>query len=221
MRSKYQLTISKEVKMFKSFVMLLILLSFSFLLGCNEKSTEPIAETANTILPLAEGNVWNYRIYDQSSNSIGQVVWKINKKVTVGSEEYFLIEMNGFGNGSYLAKHQSDGLFLSSYDSTNVFSSSLFFKYPANDNETYQYQMVGTDSILSITVKKQNLLIGDENYSCYAYINHNLKVNPNKPFMYFAENIGLIRHKLYHYTANGIDTTKYILYDLESKIIND
>lgn len=206
--------------MSKAIFMFFVIILLSFLTACNEKSTEPINESTKTILPLAEGNMWNYKIYNETLDSLGAAVWEINRRVIVDSEEYYLIETTGFGRGYYLAKQQSDGLFLSAYDSTEGFNSPFFFKYPANDNETYQYQIEGTDSILSITVKKQNILIGNKNYSCYAYINHNFEVNPNNPFMYFAENIGLIRHKLFYYSVNGIDTTKYFIYDLQNKIIN-
>ncbi|GAB4132529.1 MAG: hypothetical protein Fur0015_06050 [Ignavibacteriales bacterium] len=205
--------------MFKAFVLLAVLILTSFFVGCNKKSTEPIEEKTNTLLPLALGNTWNYKLYNQSSDSTGQVIWTINKKVIVDSKEYFLITSTGFGNSSFVANLETDGLFFSYYDSTNGFTSPFFFKYPANDNETYQYQMIGTDSILNITVKKQNLLIGNQNYSCYAYINQNF--NPYFPFMYFAENVGLIRHKLVYNSVNGIDTTHYFIYDLQSKSLNN
>jgi hypothetical protein len=205
--------------MFKSFVLLAVLMSTSFFVGCNEKSTEPIEEKTNTLLPLALGNSWNYKLYDQSSDSTGQVIWTINKKKIVDSKEYFLITSTGFDNSSFVAKLETNGLFLSYYDSTNGFASPFFFKYPANDNETYQYQMIGTDSILNITVKKQNLLIGNQNYSCYGYINQNM--NPYFPFMYFAENVGLVRHKLVYHSGHGIDTTHYFIYDLQSKVLNN
>lgn len=205
--------------MFKAFVLLAVLILTSFFVGCNKKSTEPIEEKTNTLFPLALGNTWNYKLYNQSSDSTGQVIWTINKKVIVDSKEYFLITSTGFGNSSFVANLETDGLFFSDYDSTNGFASPFFFKYPANDNETYQYQMIGTDSILNITVKKQNLLIGNQNYSCYAYINQNF--NPYFPFMYFAENVGLIRHKLVYNSVNGIDTTHYFIYDLQSKSLNN
>lgn len=76
-----------------------------------------------------------------------------------------------------------------------------------------------TDSILTITVKKQNLTINNHIYDCYGYINENL--NPYFPFMYFEENIGLIRHKLVFVSGSGIDTTHYIVYDLQNKVLNN
>jgi len=201
--------------MFRAFVLFTVLFSISFFVGCNDKSTEPIEEKTNTLLPLALGNTWNYKLYNQSSDSTGQVIWNVIKKITVDSKEYFLITTTGFGNSSFVAKSETDGLFFSYYDSTNGFTSPFFFKYPADDNETYQYRMIGTDSILNITVKKQNLLIGNQYYSCYSYINQNM--NPYFPFMYFAENIGLIRHKFVYNSGNGIDTTHYFIYDLQRK----
>jgi len=200
--------------MFRESYLILFLLGILILVACEDKSTEPIEEKTNTLLPLTLGNTWNYKLYNQSSDSTGQVIWTINKKIIVDSKEYFLITSTGFGNSSLVAKLETNGLFFSYYDSTNGFTSPFFFKYPANDNETYQYQMLGTDSILNITVKKQNLLIGHQNYNCYAYVNENL--NPYFPFMYFAENVGLIRHKLVYNSGHGIDTTIYFIYDLQS-----
>ena len=205
--------------MFKAFVLSAILVSISFFVGCDEKSTEPIEEKTNTLLPLALGNTWNYILYNQSSDSTGQVIWNVNNKITVDSKEYFLISSTGFGNYYFAARVETNGLFLSIYDSTDGFVSPFFYKYPADDNETYQYQIPNTDSILIITVKKQNLLIGNQNYYCYGYINQNL--NPYFPFMYFTENVGLIRHKLVFNTGNGIDTTRYFIYDLQNKSLNN
>lgn len=201
--------------MFRAFVLFAVLFSISFFFGCDEKSTEPNEEKTNTLLPLALGNTWYYKLYNQSSDSTGQVIWNVNKKITVNTKEYFLITSTGFGNNYFAARVESNGLFLSIYDSTNGFVSPFFFKYPAEDNETYQYQIPNSDSTLIITVRKQNLLINNQHYYCYGYINQNL--NPYFPFMYFSENVGLIRHKLMFNTGNGIDTTHYFIYDLQSK----
>jgi hypothetical protein len=200
--------------MFKESYLILFLLAIFILVGCEDKSTEPIEEKTNTLLPLAVGNTWNYKLYNQYSDSTGQVIWNINRSINVDGKDYFLISSTGFGNYYFAARVESNGLFLSIYDSINGFVSPFFYKYPANDNETYQYQMIGTDSILNITVKKQNIIIGNQNYSSYGYINLNL--NPYFPFMYFAENVGLIRHKLVFQTGNGIDTTHYFIYDIQS-----
>ena len=205
--------------MFRTSVLFSVLFSISFFVGCEDKSTQPFEEKTNTLLPLAVGNSWNYKLYNQSSDSTGQVIWNITKKISVNGNEYFLITSTGFGNSYFVAQNETNGLFLSIYDSTNGFVSPFFYKYPVDDNETYQYQIPNTDSVLNITVKKQNLLIGIQNYSCYGYINQNL--NPYFPFMYFAENVGLIRHKLVYNSGNGIDTTHYFIYDLQSKILNN
>jgi hypothetical protein len=205
--------------MFRTSVLFAVLISTSFFIGCEDKSTEPTEEKTNSLLPLAVGNTWNYKLYNQISDSTGQVNWNVLQKITLDGKEYFLISSTGFGNGYFVTQTESNGLFLSSYDSVNGFKSPFFFKYPAEDNETYQYQIPNTDSILNITVKKQNLLISNQNYNCYGYINENL--NPYFPFMYFAENIGLIRHKLVYNSGNGIDTTHYFIYDLQSKTLNN
>lgn len=190
------------------------LLAIAILVGCEDKSTEPIEEKPNTLLPLAVGNTWNYKLYNHISDSTGRVVWEIIQKISVDGKEYYLISSSGFADNYFVARNETNGLFLSIYDTTNGFVDPFFYKFPAEDNETYQYQMQGTDSILNITVKKQILLIGNQNYNCYSYVNENL--NPYFPFMYFAENVGLIRHKLVFRTGNGIDTTHYFIYDLQS-----
>jgi len=205
--------------MFRTSVLFAVFVSISFFIGCEDKSTEPIEEKTNSLLPLAVGNTWNYKLYNQISDSTGQVIWKIIEKISIEGKEYFLITSTGFADNYFVAQNESNGLFLSIYDSTNGFVSPFFYKYPAEDNETYQYQIPNTDSILNITVKKQNLIIGNQNYICYGYINQNL--NPYFPFMYFAANIGLIRHKLVFTTGNGIDTTHYFIYDLQNKSLNN
>ncbi len=165
--------------MFRAFVLFAVLFSISFFVGCNEKSTEPIEEKTNYLLPLAVGNTWHFKLYSQSSDSLGEAVWNILNKISIDGKEYFLINSSGFGNSYMVARNESNGFFLSGYDSTNGFLWPIFFKYPAEDNEIYQYQILGTDSILNIKVKKQNLLIGNQNYSCYGYIHIN--VNPYFP----------------------------------------
>lgn len=204
--------------MFRVAALFIAFLTFSFFIGCDEKSTEPTEEKPSTLLPLALGNTWNYKLYNQSSDSTGQVIWSVNSIINVDGKDYFLITSTGFGNNYFAARIESDGLFLSIYDSTNGFVSPFFYKYPAEDNETYQYIIPNTDSTLFITVKKQNLLINNYNYHCYGYINQNL--NPYFPFMYFSENIGLVRHKLVFNTGQGIDTTRYFIYDLQNKKLN-
>ena len=205
--------------MFRASALLIASLTFSFFIGCDEKATEPTEEKPSTLLPLALGNTWNYKLYNQSSDSTGQVIWNVNNIMNIDGKDYFLISSTGFGNNYFAARVETNGLFLSIYDSTNGFVSPFFYKYPAENNETYQYQIPNTDSILIITVKKQDLLIGNQNYYCYGYINQNL--NPFFPFMFFAENVGLIRHKLVFNTGNGIDTTHYFIYDLQSKVLNN
>ena len=205
--------------MFRASVIIAVLFSISFFVGCEDKSTEPSEEKTNTLLPLAIGNSWNYKLYTQYSDSTGQVHWNITQTISIDSLEYFLISSTGLGNSYFATRNEKDGFFFSGYDSINGFTWPFFFKYPAEDNQTYQYQMLGTDSVLNITVKKQILTIGDKSYSCYGYINQNL--NPYFPFMYFAENIGLIRHKLVLNTGHGIDTTHYFIYDLQSKSISN
>lgn len=199
--------------------LLAVLISISFFFGCNDKGIEPIEEKTNTLLPLAIGNTWNYKLYNQSSDSTGQVEWQITQKISVDGKEYYLITSTGFANSSFVAKMETGGLFFSAFDTTNGLTSPFFFKYPASDNEEYQYQIPNTDSLLNITVKKQNLLINSQAYSCYGYMNKNL--NPYFPFMYFAEDVGLVRNKSVYYTSHGIDTTHYFIYDLQNHSITN
>jgi len=200
--------------MYRESYLILFLLGILILVACEDKSTEPIEEKTNTLLPLAVGNTWNYKKYNQSSDSICIETWSILNKTSVDDKEYFLITITGFGNGYLVARSESNGFFLSGFDSTNGFSWPIFFKYPAEENEIYQYQIPETDSILNIKVIKQNLVVNNHNYSCYGYIH--LNGNPYFPFMYFAENVGLIRQKLVYNSGHGIDTTIYFIYDLQS-----
>ncbi len=114
--------------MFRTSVLFTVFLSFSFFVGCEDKSTEPLEEKTTTLLPLAVGNTWNYKLYNQISDSTGQVIWNITKKILVNGNEYYLITSTGFGNSYFVAKNESDGLFLSIYDSTNGFVSPFFYK---------------------------------------------------------------------------------------------
>lgn len=205
--------------MYRIILSFAFLFSLTFFLRCNDNSISPIEEKTNSLLPLSVGNTWNYKLYSSASDSIGQVNWNIIKMISVNEKEYYLISSIGLDDKYYVARNETSGLFFSIYDSTNGFTSPFFFKYPAVDNETYQYQIPDTDSILTITVKKQNLTINNHIYDCYGYINENL--NPYFPFMYFEENIGLIRHKLVIVSGSGIDTTHYIVYDLQNKVLNN
>lgn len=205
---------------------------FSFFLlaatfwGCKENTTESPSEKTNKLIPLTVGNTWNYKLYNSSSDSVGELIWKISRKILVDDKEYFLIEGAGFFGGDFVALEQNDGYLLSTYDSINGLTSPFFYKYPADNNETYQYELPdnhyqypGKDSVINITVRKQVITIQNQNYNCYAYINENL--TPNSPFAYFAENVGLVRHKLIYVTQNEIDTTNYYIYDLQNKSLNN
>ena len=86
--------------MFRTFVFVTAILAISFFIGCSDNSTEPIAEKSNTLLPLTVGNTWNYKLYNQSSDSTGQVIWVIDKIISVDGKDYYLINSTGFGFGS-------------------------------------------------------------------------------------------------------------------------
>ncbi len=205
--------------MFRTILLFAFLFSLALLIGCYDNISNPLDAKTNSLLPLAEGNTWNYKLYNQSSDSTGQVTWFITNKISVDGKEYYLINSTGFGNSYFAAQNEDDGLFLSTYDTSNGFKSPFFFKYPAVDGEIYQYQIPNSDSILNIKVEKQILLIAGKSYDCYGYINQN--VNPYFPFMYFSENIGLVRHKLVFTTLNGIDTSKYFIYDLLDMVVSN
>ena len=206
--------------MFRPFFLIVLLTALLSIIGCNDKSTEPTEENTNYLLPLTVGNTWNYKLYSSSSDFTGQITWTITQKITLSAKEYYLITMTGsFGTNYYVVKNEDDGLFLSRFDSTKGLTSPFFFKYKAQDEETYQYQIPNTDSTLFITVKKQKLSIGNEVYNCYGYINKNF--NPYFPFMYFAKNVGLVRHKLVYSYGQGIDTSQYFVYDLQNKVLNE
>jgi len=201
--------------MFRTFLLVASLIVITFVLGCSDNISTPKIVETNSLLPLKVGNTWNYKIYNRFSDSTGQVNWIITKKISVDGKEYFLISSTTFGNEYFVARNEDNGFSLSTYDTTNGITSPFFFKYPANDNEIYQYQIPNSDSILTIKVTKETIAINNKNYDCYGYTNENL--NPYFPFMYFSENIGLVRHKLVFYSVNRIDTTNYIIYDLQNE----
>lgn len=195
-------------------------------LGCNENSAESRVDKKNKLLPLAVGNTWNYKLYSSSSDSVDELTWSVSRKIMIDDNEYFLIKGAGLFGGDQVAREQSDGFLLASYDSINGLTSPFFYKYPAENNETYQYELPdnqyqypGKDSVISVTVKKQVITIQNQDYDCYAYINENL--TPNSPFAFFAENVGLVRHKLVFVTQNEVDTTHYYIYDLRNKSLNN
>jgi len=205
--------------MFRAFVFIALSFFVTLFFGCKDKSTEPINEKSKSLFPLAVGNTWKYKLSSQSSDSLGIVVWTITKRISVEGKEYFLISTSGLGSSYFASQNEKDGFSLSMYDSIDGLTSPFFFKYPAVNNETYQYQIPKTDSILNIKVVTQNIQIDNHLYSCFGYINQNL--NPSFPFMYFSENVGLIRYKLVYNSGNGIDTTHYFIYDLQSRTLNN
>lgn len=207
--------------MFRDSSLLILLFLFAFIAGCSEKGTEPSETKKNVLLPLSIANQWNYILYSSVSDSIGQVNWNIEADTTIQGKEYFLIKVSGFiSDFYYLARNETDGLYLS-VDS--IFASHekqyFYFKYPAEDNEVYQFTFPDTDSTITVKVKKYSLTVKNKNYDCYGYINEN--VNPYFPFMYFSVNKGLIRSKAVFMWNGGIDTSSYFIYDLQNMFIQE
>jgi hypothetical protein len=195
-----------------------LILVFS-LSGCDKEITfEPSTQSQKQLMPLQIGNSWNYKLYNHISDSTGIVNWTVNKKILLDSTEYYFINTAGFGNSQFLAKNVDGGLFLSMYDSLAGIKSPFFFKYPAENNEVYSYQIPGTDSILNLKVEKSTIILSGNSYKYYGY--YNMNFNPYFPFMYFSEDVGLIRHKAVFASPNSIDTSKYFIYDLQNYVIN-
>jgi len=204
--------------MFRIFFSIISVFIIALFWSCNNITSEPTAVKTNSLLPLTVGNSWSYKRYDRSSRPPTQIDWLVTKTITIEGKEYFLITTNENGNNYFVARNEDTGLFFSSYDTTQGFTYPFFFKYPADDNEIYNYQPANTDSILTVKVTKQTITLNNQDYNCYSYTNENF--NPYFPFMYFSENIGLIRHKLVYFSGNrGIDTTNYIIYDLQNKVL--
>jgi hypothetical protein len=140
----------------------------------------------------------------------------IDDTITINGTQYFTINNDVISFPTWIATNEADGLILSdiSTDSSEIVNP-LFFKYPAEDGEIYNYQIPNTDSIIIFEVVRINLKIEDNIYECYGYYNHNL--HSYFPFMYFCPGIGMVRHKLVYY--NDIiqsDTSNTRIWDLNS-----
>lgn len=196
-----------------------LFLAVQLFTGCNkENTTEPISTTQKSLLPLSVGNTWNFKLYNHTTDSAGQVNWSINSVITIDTTDYYLISSSGFGTNDFVARKLEDGIVIAYYDSVNGMRGYSFFKHPAENNEVYQFQIPGTDSTVNMKVEIGEMNLAGQVYQFYGY--YNLNLNPHHMFMFFSENIGLIRHKTFFVGPQGMDTTKYFIYDLQSYTVN-
>lgn len=182
-------------------------------LGCSKQTTSPI-ERFGVLLPLASENRWTYLEKSSESGPATIAEWSIKETVDVDSLTFFIIDTKGFGDVRYVAKNLEEGLFFAAYDSNTVFDGQVTFKFPADSGEGYNYLVPNTDSLVTYKVVIKQITIGNDTYNCYGYFNLNL--NPYFPFIYFSPGIGMIQEKLITQSFFGVDTSKFVLRQIQS-----
>jgi hypothetical protein len=182
-------------------------------LGCSKQTTSPI-ERFGVLLPLAAENRWTYLEKSSESSPATIAEWSIKQTIEVDSMIFFIIDTKGFGDIQYIAKNLEEGLFFAVYDSNTVFDGQVTFKFPADSGEVYSYLVPNTDSLVTYKVVTKQITIGNDKYISYGYFN--LDLNPHFPFIYFSPGIGMVQEKLVTQSFFGVDTSKFVLRQLQS-----
>jgi len=189
--------------------LLIILLSFFFSTSCKKENSDSQSSggTSQTIIPLAQGNIWNYRriSFPQQDTSFFSI-W-ISGDTIVGSENWFK-QYSGQDSSNYIfTKNKQDGFH---YYHQNVGTDDLVYKYPAVVGDNY----VASYYIDSITVQNidTNITVPAGQFSCYEY--HINEMGFYIYLSYFSPGTGKI--KTISYTNGTVsNVSELISYHLE------
>jgi hypothetical protein len=191
---------------------IVVLLIFS----CNSSTDSSDQPETSVLMPLAIGNSWRYLEYQSSSpDKKSDFSLTVSDTFSVDNILLYKLTFNPHEKDEWLMYQDKSGLYLID-DGLNL---SHYFKYPAENGETYNYYCPYSDSTFNFEVSINHMVVDSSSYLSYGYFNHNL--HSLFPFLYFSPNIGLIKHKLIFYNNIATnDTSVMMLWDLTSYALN-
>ncbi|MCP4566770.1 MAG: hypothetical protein GY841_04220 [FCB group bacterium] len=160
------------------------LLTVAFLIGCGSgdksetEQTSP-AETpaleisdgftpGESIMPLAEGNLWNYQISAYDTVALGMVPtsvdsFKVLGDTVLGEETWYFVV--GLGPNRGTVRNRDDGFWFIRPGEEPF----LFAKYPAVPGEEYRNQISGTDVYNRVEETSVEITVPAGKFVCFKY----------------------------------------------------
>ncbi len=173
--------------------LLVFFLLFLFLWGCNQNAPTQLQYRESSLMPLQEGNRWDYRSYSLSPGNLKSAVreyhWKIVEPVLINGERYYrsFFTQEGAEAPASVIRNTSNGLFIAFYDSTTQhFVAPLLFKYPAREGEIYFFGK-------EIAVSSATVTTPAGTFNCLAY---QMTEGRFRITYYFAPGVGMVRSEM-------------------------
>ena len=168
-------------------------LLFLFFGGCSQNAPTQLQYREQTLMPLKEGNQWNYFSYSLSPGNLKSAArefhWQIVEPVIIDGEQYYrsFFTREGAEAPVSVIRNRTTGLFIAFYDSTSQnFTAPLLFKYPAREGEIYFFGK-------EIAVSSATVEVPAGTFNCLAY---RMQEGTFRITYYFAPGVGMVRSKM-------------------------
>jgi len=186
--------------------LLLLLLGFFIFASCKKDDSEHGVTNGEkkSIIPLAQGNEWNYRDINFLSDDTTYFSLSISGDTMIGSEHWYKEFYNDSSNYIF-AMNKDDGHHF--YTNGN---DNLVFKYPANAGD----QFISNDSFDTTIVLNTATMITVPagQFSCYEY--KSLSGNSGYTLLYVSAEVGIIKI-IDYYNGNISYEEELVSYHLE------
>ena len=185
--------------------LLIISLSFLFFNSCKKDTPEKAVSSGGgeeSIIPLAQGNVWNYRNIFIPSDDTSYFSLSISGDITIGSEHWY---KEFYNDTDYIfVINKADGHhFYSDGD------DDLIFKYPASTGD--QYISNGSSDTTLVLNTGTMISVPAGQFSCYEY--KKWSGNSGYTLLYVSSDVGWV--KIVDYiNGNIISVEELMSYDL-------
>jgi hypothetical protein len=174
--------------MWKQSILAILALSLAHATGCSKKPVNPKAQ--DTIVPLAVGNLWVYRVTAATVTSDTQ---EVVRDTVVDEEKWYVM-----GGAGYDATHpacwtnRDNGLWVWYGFYADSSSRWLLAKYPSEQGETYDVQPWKSE-IQNAEVESTDAEVTTPagRYSAYCY--HIRRGAPSFTRYYFSPGVGLVK----------------------------
>jgi hypothetical protein len=194
--------------------LLLALLILPIFIGCeSESTTEPKVD--GVIMPITQGNSWDYKITASDSSSSGfeerilTHTMLLQTDTTISNQKWHILKGFFGPDDSLLIQNTSDGMRVFEAD-----TAALVFKYPAQANTSYSLP----DENNTIKVISTNALVTvpKGQFTCYHYRQERV-ISPRVTIIdfYLAPNIGIVKiDQVRRRTNAGETSTERVLFEL-------
>ena len=166
---------------------MLILISGIFINGCEENLVGDSFNTFGKLIPLEDGNSWEYLVTNYDSLGIVSSYFSYKDSVLsdtiINNDSWYKISNNNDYRLYRLFRNQIGGYYL--YDSTKSSKESLVFKYPCEVGDTSIYTQV-----IRVNIK---INVNSKEYNCIQYRQYLMNIKMQYFDYYISPGIGVVR----------------------------